>query len=388
MPAVLLVLLLVSGSVSALEPETVSVVGRVEINPKNAAAARDQALRVALLEAALEVAWRIVPPEVMLWEGERIREAFEAEAGGFVMTYRVTGPVGARPSPEIPDRQEFVLGLSATVDVARVRERLRSLGVLREGKDRASFVLRVRQPVAGAAVSPAPLTAFAHELTRRLQVAGLVAVDPALRAAGPGYSKSTLELARVLGADLAIDVSARWQPRDSQASIPGGLAEVRVQARRTQDGSEVALSRFDAPAYHGDPDEAFARALEAVQPQVAENLILQLERNWRVLAQESGPVQIRLVNATTMLQVEAVQETLRGALGAQEASLVTLGPWAAEITVRGPLSPGALQDRLVASVFDGFRLHPIEVSQSRVELRVERLPGTAHEPTVPVSGRR
>ena len=388
MPPVLLALLLVSGLVAALEPETVSVLGRVDIDPKNAMAARDQALRVALVEAALEVARSIVPPDVMQFEEERIREAFEAEAGGFVITYRVSGPVGARPSLETPGQQEFLLGLSATVDAARVRERLRSLGVLRERTDRASFVLRVRQATAGAAGSPAPLNVFAHELTRRLQAAGLVAVDPALRAAGPGHSESTLELARLLGADLAIDVSVSWHQRDPRAPVLGGLAEVRAQARRTQDGSEVALSRFDAPAYHGDPDEAFARALEAVQPQVAENLILQLERNWKVLAQESSTVQVRLVNATSMLQVEAVQKTLRGALGAQEASLVALAPWAAEISVRGPLSPGALQDRLVASVFDGFRLQPVEVSQGLVELRVEALMGTAREPSVPVSGRR
>ena len=76
MPPVLLALLLVSGSVTALEPETVSVVGRVEIDPKNATAARDQALRVALLEAALEVAWRIVPPEVMLWTLHHLRDRY------------------------------------------------------------------------------------------------------------------------------------------------------------------------------------------------------------------------------------------------------------------------------------------------------------------------
>ncbi len=169
MSPVLLALQLVSGSVAALEPETVSVVGRVEIDPRNAAAARDQALRVALVEAALEVARRIVPPDVMQWEEERIREAFEAEVGGFVMTYRVSGPVGARPSRETPGRQEFVLGLSATVDAARVRERLRSLGVLRERTDRASFVLRVRQAAAGATVSPAPLT---QDSARMAQLVG------------------------------------------------------------------------------------------------------------------------------------------------------------------------------------------------------------------------
>jgi len=146
-----------------------------------------------------------------------------------------------------------------------------------------------------------------------------------------------------------------------------------VRALRADDGSEVALARFEAPAYHADPDEAFARALEAVQAQVAQNLALQLRRNWRVLAKETGPVELRLLNATSLVQVNAVRETLRNVLGAEEVTLVTLAPWIAEMRVTGPLSPGALQDRLVSAAFEGFRLRPVEVARQLVELRVETL---------------
>jgi hypothetical protein len=378
-----LVLLLLPPPAAALEPTTVSVLGTVELDPENAAAARDLALHAALVEAALEVARRFVPPAVMASQQEPIREALAEEAAGFVLTYRVEGPVGARPSRDDPTQQEFVLGLRATVDATRVREKLRTLGVLEEHGGRASIVLRVRQSAAEPAGASAEPTAFVDFLTRRLEQEAFMVVDPALRAAGALGSESALELARSLGADLALDVEIRWREREVSTRLTGGVVEVWARAFRAQDGFEVAFARFEAPAYHEDPDpdEALARALEAVQAQVAENLILQLGLNWQVLTKEDAPVQLRLLNATSLLQVDAIQHTLRNVLGADEASLVTLAPWVAEMVVRSPLSPGALQDRLVATVFDGFRLQPVEVSRRLVELRVEVLPGAELAPS-------
>ncbi len=384
--ALWLALVLAPSPAEALEPVTVDVQGTVELSDKNAGNARELALHAALVEAAFEVARRFVPPAVMEFEQERIRETLAAGAAGFILTYRVDGPVGTRPAADDPEKKEFVLGLSATLDAARVRERLQKLGVLRERRERASLVLRVSLNASGPGRVPALPSAFAHYLTRRLEAAGLVVVDPALRAAGSLGAGDAFELARSLGTDLAIEVGIRWQEHPATSLVAGGRAAVRVLALRTDDGSEVALARFAAPAYHDDPDEAFARALEALQAQVADNLTLQLERNWQALAKERGPVELRLLNATSLVQVDAVQETLRSALGADEATLVTLGPWVAEILVTGPLSPGALQDRLVGAAFDGFRLQPVEVSRQLVEVRVETLAEPAARPAPPPVG--
>ena len=368
-----LALLLSPGSALALEPVTVSVQGTVELNKENAGKARELALHAGLVEAALAVARRFVPPHVMESEQERIREALEASAAGFVLTYRIDGAVGTRPARDDPTKQEFVLGLSATVDAARVRERLRTLGVLRKRGDRASVLLSVGLDPGASEWAPSLPSSFAHYLTRHLEGEGLVVVDPALRAPGSLQPRSVFDHARNLGADVAVEIGVRWQ-RHASLGLMGGRALVRVRALRTDDGSEVALARFEAPAYHADPDEAFVRALEAVQAQVAQNLTLQLDRNWRALAAlEPRPVELRLLNATSLGQVDAVQKILRNVLGAEEARLVTLAPWVAEIQVKGPLSPGALQDRLVRVVFDGFRLRPVEVSRQLVEVRVETL---------------
>ncbi len=382
-----LALLLSPGSALALDPVTVSVQGTVELNKENAGKARELALHAGLVEAALAVARRFVPPHVMESEQERIREALEASAAGFVLTYRIDGAVGTRPARDDPTKQEFVLGLSATVDAARVRERLRTLGVLRKRGDRASVLLSVGLDPGASEWAPSLPSSFAHYLTRHLEGEGLVVVDPALRAPGSLQPRSVFDHARNLGADVAVEIGVRWQ-RHASLGLMGGRALVRVRALRTDDGSEVALARFEAPAYHADPDEAFVRALEAVQAQVAQNLTLQLDRNWRALAAlEPGPVELRLLNATSLGQVDAVQKILRNVLGAEEARLVTLAPWVAEIQVKGPLSPGALQDRLVRVVFDGFRLRPVEVSRQLVEVRVETLidPDAGPEPP-PVGG--
>jgi hypothetical protein len=378
--AALWALLLGTARAEAIEPRTVSAEGVVELEGEAAGNGRDLALKAALVEAALVVARDFVAPEVMEVEEQRIREALEARASGFVMTYRVERFQGPRPSPEDPLKEIFSAQLSATVDAAQVRGAVESVVPLQRSQERPSVVLQVVRRAVQPQDPSAPLDAFEHFLTRRLESEGIVVVDPALRAGGFPASQGFLERARGVGADLAVEIGVRWWGNSRPTGVAAGTVEVRVQAVRVRDGAEIALARFESPAYHEDPDEAFARAVEAVQRQVAENLLLQLGRNWEVLASHEGPVQLRLLNVTSLLEVDEVRKTLRNVLGAEEASLISLAPAIAEIIVRGPLSPGALQDRLVAVAFDDFRLRPVEVSRQLVELRVEKLLEPESEP--------
>jgi hypothetical protein len=305
---------------------------------------------------------------------EVIREAFKTRAAGFVITYRVEDSEGPRPSLEDPMKEVFSVRLSATVDAVLVREALETLIPDLRDRDHPSVALQVVRTAPQPGDPRAPLDAFENAIAHRLRSEGVVLVDPALRGDVSPPSRGFLELARSLGADLAIEIGVGWRLRATPRHVTGGVAEVRVRAVRVKDSFEIALSHFEAPAYHEDPEEAFARALEAVQGQVSENLVLQLGRNWEVLAKDDGPVHLRLVNVSSLMEVDAVRKALQNLLGAKEASLVSLAPDIAEMVVQGPLSPGALQERLVAVAFDDFRLHPVEVSRQRVELRVERAP--------------
>jgi hypothetical protein len=205
---------------------------------------------------------------------------------------------------------------------------------------------------------------------RSLTSADLVVVEPALRRGAGGTTPPAVELARAVGADVAIDLEARWSPRQAGPRVVGGVLDVAVQALRSRDATPVGLARFEAAAYHADPGEAQARAVDALAPQVAENLLLQLERNWQALSAGAPPTSLVLVDVGSLAQVDAVSSALRGRLGAERVELRVLRPRAAELEVRGPLSPGALQDRLAALAFDGFRLEPVAVTRERVELRV------------------
>ena len=140
---------------------------------------------------------------------------------------------------------------------------------------------------------------------------------------------------------------------------------------RARDGARLLSSRFDAPAYHDDFEQALLRALEALQAQVADNLILQLDRNWRALARDDGAVVLRLLNVSSFRQVEAVQRQLMDVLGARRADLVEIGPQSAEVRVSSPLSAGALQNRLAAASYQGFELEPVQVGSREVSLRID-----------------
>ena len=131
-----------------------------------------------------------------------------------------------------------------------------------------------------------------------------------------------------------------------------------------------ALARFEGAGYHADEDEALMRALEAVREQVAENIVFQLSRNWDELARADGPIEVVLLDVTSLIQVRAVRSALEASLGAKETALLELRPGSAWLRVVARLSPGALQERLTSVVFDGFQLETVEVEPERLSLRI------------------
>jgi hypothetical protein len=203
-----------------------------------------------------------------------------------------------------------------------------------------------------------------------LTAAQFVVIEPALRRSESPELPVAVGLARSVGADVAVDLEAQWKPRATGDRASGGVLDVGVQALRARDAVPVGLARFESAAYHTDPGEAQARAVDALAPQVAENLVLQLQRNWQELSAGAPPTAVVLGGVGSLAQVEAVATALRGRLGAERVELRALRPRSAELEVRGPLSPGALQDRLAALAFDGFRLEPVAVTRERVELRI------------------
>jgi hypothetical protein len=354
---------------AAVEPVEVEVEGVAAIDPAKPAAARDAAFAAALVAAALEVARQTLSPEQLEGNSDRVRDALAPAAPKLILGYKVQGAGGPRASALDPTQREYALRLRATVDRAQLRKRLEAAGLAGGGAERPSVIVLARGAAAHAPRAAA-LLALEDHVKRALGGADLVVVEPALRRGGGVDPGAALALARSLGADVAIDLEATWAPRKTGERVGGGVLEVGVQALRARDGVPVGLARFEAAAYHAEPGEAQARAVDALAPQVAENLLLQLERNWQALSADAPPTSLVLVGIASLGQVEAVAAALRGRLGADGVELRALRPRAAELEVRGPLSPGALQERLAALAYDGFRLEPVAVTRERVELRV------------------
>ena len=363
----LLALLLVwAAPGGAIEPTRVNVRGSAPITESGPADARQRALADALAQAVLEVARVYVPPEELDFERERLHAVLLEQAPGYVLTYRRQG--NARRRALRGGGEELVLDITASVDAGQVRAFLEQQGLLARRSERPSVALRVRGAAPTSPPTPGLFGPFEQYIVRALEGEGYVIVDPALY---PGADESSaIELARQLGADVGIDVLVSWREDPPQRELTRGVAEVRVRARGALEGADLASLRFDAPGYHEDPEEAMIRALDALRAQVADNLTLQLERNWQKLAQREKPVRLLLQNVSSFGQVEAVRRTLVRTLGAERADLVELGPRSAGLRVAGSLSAGSLQERLAASRFDGFALDPVSVGDDAVQLRV------------------
>jgi hypothetical protein len=357
----------------AVQPTAVRVEAAVELDDTNRATGRDRAFQAALVEAVLEVARTQLRRPLADEEETALREALGPGAATAVATYRIEPGFGPRPRAGDALQEEYALALTATVDADQVHTQLAAIGWLAPRSERPSVVLlaRLQEPEdPESPFAPGLLQSFQGRLEQRLAGEGFVVVEPALRASPGSQSEGALVLARAVGADIAVDVGVKWLARPAGSGSPGGSIQVRLRAFRTQDASELAASRFDAPAYHARPAEAQARALEAVESQLAENLVLQLQRNWSELARDAGPIRLVLQDVSGLAQVDGVREALLDSLGAREVALLRLGPRSAALRVRVEFSPGALQDRLSALTFEGFQLEPRSVSPDQVEMRV------------------
>jgi hypothetical protein len=360
----------------AVEPVEVEVEGVVPLTEANQGSARERAFAAALTEAVFQVSRTYLPPAQLELESEAlaVRQALGPGAAGAILTYRIQPDSGPRVSATDLSQREYAVRLAAMVDASQVREQLLALGLLDDSSERPSIVLVVRSVASGPASGPdsgasGVATGLEQTLKQRLAEEDFVIVEPALRRSSID-AETALGVARALGADVAIDVALRWQERSVRERVVGGTLELRIRAQRVEDGFEIAVSRFDAPGYHEDSAQAQARAVEALQVPVGDNLLLQLERNWQALADEDRAILLVLSRVTSLAQAERVSEALLGTMGAEQVELASIAPRVVELRVVAPLSPGAIQDRLSATTFDGFRLEPVGVDRDRVELAV------------------
>ena len=367
-----LVVLMWGPPARSAEPVTVTVEGVVPLTEETRENPRARAFEAALVEAVVAVALPWMPtlePGAEQEQEQALALALGPTAPSSVLTYRIDGSGRERPSSEDPRLQEYVLTMTVTVDAAQVRARVEELGLLEGASRRPSLLFQVGVLDDETRAAEGALVALESYVKRRLADDGYVVVEPALRAPGLADGGTALETARALGVDVSVDVVARWLPRSAQR-VPGGVMEMQVRAVRVEDGSDVAIARFEAPGYHADLAEAQVRAAEALQEQVSGNLLLQLDRNWEALDADSPAVRVVLSGVRTLLQVDLVSDALLNQLGAEQVELRRISPRSVELEVTAPLSAGALQERLATVPFDGFQLEPVQVAVGRVELRV------------------
>jgi hypothetical protein len=365
-----------------VDPVEVEAVGIVPASQEIRVSPRDAAFRAALTEAVVEAARRIVSAPVFAAAEPEIRASIEPRAASFVLNYR-PGALTTRASSD-PNAgeaaEEWVLPLVATVDARKLREFLRSAGWGAQDASRASLAVCVRPGEGFEERSASALAGLQRYTSEALAARDFVVVEPGLRAGGLSCDFGALELARALGADVAVDVSVSWRPGRSVSGVSGGVADVQVRASRAVDGAALAISRFQGAGHHIVTDEAIERALEAVRDQVVENVVLQLSRNWAEVARGTDSIELELIDVGSLLEVDAVRELLRARLAATQARVSALGPRSASLTVETRLSAGSLGDRLSSVRFDAFELEPVSIQPDRVTMRVRPMRVELDEP--------
>ncbi len=369
-------LLLGGTAARAVEPVQVTVEGRVEASSEELAGARDRAVEAAIVEAVVGVARELVGRPLLEPDVELLREALAPRAPALILTYRIEPGGALRPVPGEPELFQYVVRVTAAVDAAQLRRELDRVAFLGGGGGQPSVLVLVRGGSGGRRGRPdVRLEPLERSIRQDLRRHEFVVLDPGVLPGPDPEERSALELARTAGADVAVDVDVTLRRTGIGRRIVGVVAEVTARAIRVQDGFELARVQLDTPAYHTDPDEATMRALDAVQEPLAQNLRVQLERNWGVLASERGPLSLIVRGVTGFSQVIAVWNLLSSGREVEGVELRALAPGRAEFSLREAPSSGVLQARLARAELPGFRLEPLAIAADRLELAVRALPG-------------
>ncbi len=359
----------------AAEPVTVTVEGRALTSATDTVGARDDAIRAALLEAAIEIAQTLLRVPVAEEELELLYAELAPVAGGVILTYRIEPGGELRAVPDSPDELAYVVSVTATVDARQLRTELQLIGYLSTGPAQPSVVIAVRIDSFGdERASDVRLEPLEKALRKELESHGFIVMEPGLLPGADPRSRTASELARAVGADVAVDVGVRLRRTYVQRHVVGIVAEVSAYAVRVRDGFELAEVRLDTPAYHLNPDEATMRAVDAVREPISRNLRIQLEQNWSALLPEDRPTLLVLHGVTRFAQVSAVYSLLEEGGGIDGVELRTLGPGQAEFALLAAPSPGVLQSRLMRAKLPGFRLAPLSIAADRIEVVIREVP--------------
>jgi hypothetical protein len=357
------------GESRAAEPVTVTVQGVAGADRTHPTAARDQAVQAGILEAITEVTRGLLRAPVSEEDEESLRTSLEPLAATLVLTYRIEPGGEVRPMASDPNRVEYVVRVTATIDAAQLRHELERLGYLRETASRPSLLLRVSsRSFAGSGGADPRLEPLERALRAEFLEHGFIVLDPGVLPGPDPQGRSAFNLARATGADVGVEIGVRLKQSRIGGHISGVVAEVDAVATRAADGYELARIRLDTPGYHRDPDEASMRALEAVQAPLAQNLRVQLEQNWVALAGERRSVHLVLRGVTSFAQVTAVWDLLRDGLGVEQVELDTLAPALAQFSLGDAPSPAVLQARLTQAELQTFRLESLEVTSDTLEM--------------------
>lgn len=357
------------GGARAGEPITVTVQGVASADPAHPTAARDGAVQAGILEAISEVTRGLLRAPLSGEDEESLRGSLEPLAPTLVLTYRIEPGGEVRPMRSDPNRIEYVVRVTATIDAAQLRHELERLGYLRETASRPSLLLRVTaRGSAWSGEADPRLEPLERALRQEFLEHEFIVLDPGVLPGPDPEGRSAFNLARATGADVGVEISVRLKESRIGGHISGVVAEVEAVATRAADGYELARIRLDTPGYHRDPDEASMRALEAVEAPLAQNLRVQLEQNWVALAGERRAVHLVLRGVTHFTQVEAVWDLLRDGLGVEQVELDTLAPALAQFSLRDAPSPAVLQARLTQADLEAFRLESLEVTNDTLEM--------------------
>lgn len=382
----LILLFPATSAVSAGTPAVVSTTaeGVGVIKSGNKAMARDQAIRDGQRIAVEQAVGTMVASETLVQNYEVLRDQIYSQTQGYIKDYTI-----------IEEKEEgslYRVTLKAQVARGSLENDLMALGMLMQRKEMPRIMLMVAEQNVGMHYysfwwglksEQMDLSVTESVLMEQLGQKGFVLVDPSVKAGRVDVSEpyriaslsneAIVSIGRLYEAEVVIYGKALAKLAGSvmNSSMQSAMADVSLRAVNTDNARVIASATNHAAAVHPSKVTAGTNALKAATESISTSLVEQIAERWNQDMSSGALIQLEIRGVASYSRLVTFKDKVKQVRGVTGLYQRSYQAGVATLDLKATKGAQALADEIVGIDYGGFSVDVTEVSQNRIQLKMD-----------------
>jgi len=354
------------------------------IKSGNKAMARDQAIRDGQRIAVEQAVGTMVASETLVQNYEVLRDQIYSQTQGYIKDYTI-----------IEEKEEgslYRVTLKAQVARGSLENDLMALGMLMQRKEMPRIMLMVAEQNVGMHYysfwwglksEQTDLSVTESVLMEQLGQKGFVLVDPSVKAGRVDVSEpyriaslsneAIVSIGRLYAAEVVIYGKALAKLAGSvmNSSMQSAMADVSLRAVNTDNARVIASATNHAAAVHPSKVTAGTNALKAATESISESLVEQIAERWNQDVSSGALIQLEIKGVASYSRLVTFKDNVKQIRGVTGLYQRNYQAGVATLDLKATKGAQALADEIVGIDYGGFSVDVTEVSQNRIQLKMD-----------------